>query len=284
VAVEEDEIATASTSGSCLVVTFHQNGVMKRRKWSRSGTGPVRSISPRQSRKKTEGVVGPSRVGGFPGRRRPDFAAAAIGENVVSESEHQQYMLYPGPQSTPATVVARELRRMRKAVGLWSLMSIQAPRKRGLDLPPPEHARRNSPTSASALAHQANYGLTSASVFRVIMPMRVLFPTPEPPKIPTHFVLGATVRRGVEDAECPFPAECEWRHASRGAPAHFAHQAVKCGLSNGCSLAINGFVPGAVWSTRPMSAGPHLDLRSLAQGPENPGPPKPDSIGAVNRH
>ncbi len=102
--------------------------------------------------------------------------------NRVSESSTSS-TCFPCAAKNSATVVAARAALMRSN-GDWSdVETTTTDRERPCS---PSASSRNSPTSRPR-SPTSPTTVTSASVLRVIMPISVLLPTPDPPKIPTRW-------------------------------------------------------------------------------------------------
>ena len=201
---------------------------------------PVRSTR-RASRAKTDGVY-PLAVGGSPAARPISRAAMA---KRVSESSTKS-TCFPWAAKYSATVVAASAALIRSS-GDWSEVETTTTERARPSTP--SASSRNSPTSRPR-SPTSPTTVMSASVFRVIMPIKVLFPTPDPPKMPTRWPRPTV--RSASRARMPVPNGTRIGARSNGERTR---------PSSGIGSETAGGPPSSIGSpsafrTLPISAGP----------------------------
>ena len=181
-------------------------------------------------------------VGGSPAAKPISRAAMA---KRVSESSTSNTFL-PCAAKNSATVAAASAALMRIS-GDWS--EVETTTTERVRPSTPSESSRNSPTSRPRSPTRPTT-VTSASVLRVIMPINVLLPTPDPPKMPTRWPR-PTVNM-ASSTRMPVPSGVRMGARSSGE---------RTAPSRGRSTETAGGRPASIgapsaFSTLPISAGP----------------------------
>ncbi len=183
-----------------LVVALHQHRIKRRNRARAELPGALHQ--PRQPGKDRGRVaLGRRRLPG----RQTDLARRH-GE-ARQRIEHQQHVLALRRQRTPPSWLPPA----PPACASAATGPKSKPRPPSAPGPPrPANLRRNSPTSRPR-SPTSPTTVTSASVLRVIMPISVLLPTPDPPKMPTRWPRPTVSMPSM--ARMPVPSGVADRHS-----------------------------------------------------------------------